>query len=51
MKDKNKILKKAFVIILIIIVFCIIATLGIGNYFVDYAIARTGNGGERETCK
>lgn len=48
MKDKNKILKKAFVIILIIIVFCIIATLGIGNYFVDYAIARTGNGGERE---
>ena len=26
----------------------IVATIGIGNYFVNYAILRTGNGGDRE---
>lgn len=44
----NKILKKLIVILLIIIIVCIIATIGIGNYFVDYAILRSGNGGDRE---
>ena len=44
----NKILKRLIVILLIIIIVCIIATIGIGNYFVDYAILRSGNGGDRE---
>lgn len=51
MKEKNnklKILKKILIVILIICVISIVATIGIGNYFVNYAISRTGNGGSRE---
>ena len=45
---KNKIIKRLLIAFLIIIIICVIATLGIGNYFVNYAIARTGDGGNRE---
>lgn len=51
MEEKNKrvkILKRVLIIVLTIIIISIIATIGIGNYFVDYAILRTGNGGDRE---
>ena len=51
MQEKNKkakILKKLLIVLLIIIVVLIVATIGIGNYFVNYAILRTGNGGDRE---
>lgn len=51
MKQENrkiKILKILLIIILIIVVISIVATIGIGNYFVNYAILRTGNGGDRE---
>lgn len=51
MKEKNnmvKILKRVLILLLIILIIGIIATIGIGNYFVDYAITRTGNGGDRE---
>ena len=45
---KSKILKSALIIVLIIIMLGIATTIGIGNYFVNYAILRTGNGGDRE---
>lgn len=45
---KFKIIKRLLIALLIIIIICIIATLGIGNYFVNYAILRTGDGGDRE---
>ena len=45
---KNKIIKRLLIAFLIIIIICVIATIGIGNYFVNYAILRTGNGGDRE---
>ena len=51
MQEKNKktkILKKLLIALLIIIVVLIFTTIGIGNYFVNYAILRTGNGGDRE---
>ena len=43
MKEKNnksKILKKILIVIPIICVVSIVATIGIGNYFVNYAIKR-----------
>ena len=45
---KTKIIKRALIAILIIIIISIIATIGIGNYFVNYAILRSGDGGNRE---
>lgn len=51
MEQKNKKLKglKILIItILVIALICVILTIGIGNYFVDYAILRSGNGGDRE---
>ena len=45
---KSKILKRVLIIVLIIIMIGIATTIGIGNYFVNYAILRTGNGGDRE---
>ena len=50
-KEKNKkckVLKIFLIIILALIVISAVATIGIGNYFVNYAILRTGNGGDRE---
>ena len=48
MKEKRKIVKIVLSIIILLLISITIATVGIGNYFVDYAISRTGNGGERE---
>lgn len=49
MEEKNKILlKRLLIVVLIIVIISIIATVEIGNYFVNYAILRTGNGGDRE---
>ena len=49
MKEQNKkILKRILNVILIIILIPILAIIGVGNYFVNYAILRTGNGGDRE---
>ena len=45
---KSKILKMVLIIVLIIIMLGVATTIGIGNYFVNYAILRTGNGGDRE---
>lgn len=45
---KVKILKRILIVVLVIIVISIVATIGIGNYFVNYAILRTGSGGDRE---
>lgn len=45
---KLKIIKRLLITLVIIIFIWIIATIGIGNYFVNYAIVRTGNGGDRE---
>ena len=41
-------LKRLLIAVLIIVIISIVATIGIGNYFVNYAILRTGNGGDRE---
>ena len=46
--NKKKILKRIIIVILSLIIIIIGATIGIGNYFVNYAISRTGNGGDRE---
>ena len=46
--NKKKILKRIIILILSLIIIIIGATIGIGNYFVNYAISRTGNGGDRE---
>lgn len=49
MEEKNKILlKRLLIAVLIIVIISIVATIEIGNYFVNYAILRTGNGGDRE---
>lgn len=49
MEEKNKILlKRLLIVVFIIVIISIVATIGIGNYFVNYAILRTGNGGDRE---
>ena len=45
---RSKILKILLITVLSIAIISIIATIGIGNYFVNYAILRTGNGGDRE---
>ncbi len=54
MEEKNNkpnILRKILIAILIIVIISIVVTIGIGNYFVNYAILRTGNGGNREVKK
>lgn len=51
MEEKNKkakILKGLLIVVLTIVVISIVVTIGIGNYFVNYAILRSGNGGDRE---
>ena len=48
MNNKSKVLKRILIVILAIIIISIIITAGVGNYFVNYAILRTGNGGDRE---
>ena len=51
MKEKNKksnIIKIILITISIIIIISIAITIGVGNYFVNYAILRAGNGGDRE---
>ena len=45
---KFKIIKRLLITLAIIIFIYIIATIVIGNYFVNYAILRTGDGGDRE---
>ena len=44
----NKIKKVLTIIIVAIILIGVLLTVGIGNYFVNYAIARSGDGGNRE---
>ena len=51
MEKKNKrtsIIKKIFIAIVMLAIIIILATIGIGNYFVNYAILRTGSGGDRK---
>lgn len=45
---KLKSLKILLITILAIVLVTIALTIGIGNYFVDYAILRSGDGGDRE---
>ena len=45
---KIKVLKKLLIIILLIVLISVLLTIGIGNYFVNYAILRSGDGGNRE---
>lgn len=45
---KSKILKILFIIIFAIILISVVLTIGIGNYFVNYAIFRSGDGGDRK---
>lgn len=46
MKQRNK--KILLSLIMSIILIVVISMIGIGNYFVNYALLRTGNGGNRE---
>ena len=51
MEKKNKrtsIIKKIFIAMIMLAIIIVLATIGIGNYFVNYAILRTGSGGDRE---
>ena len=48
MNNKSKVLKRILIVILAIIIISIIIKVGVGNYFVNYALLRTGNGGDRE---
>lgn len=43
-----KYLKILLIIIALIVLISVILTIGIGNYFVNYAILRSGDGGDRE---
>lgn len=47
-KKKLKALKILLIIIISIVLISIVLTIGIGNYFVNYAILRSGNGGDRK---
>ena len=44
----NRIKKVLAIIIVAIILIGVLLTVGIGNYFVNYAIARSGDGGNRK---
>lgn len=46
--EKKNIMKKILIATGIVVIISVITTIGIGNYFVNYAILRTGNGGDRE---
>ena len=51
MKQKNKnikILKILLIILVAVILISALLTIGIGNYFVNYAILRSGDGGDRK---
>lgn len=48
MKKTKNIVKIVLIVLLICIVMGVLLTVGIGNYFVNYAIARSGDGGNRE---
>ena len=45
---KIKYLKILLIIISLIVLISVILTIGIGNYFVNYAILRSDDGGNRE---
>lgn len=47
-KIKKKIIKTIIISITILIILIAGISYGIGNYFVNYAIARSGNGGDRQ---
>lgn len=50
MKEKNKnrkILRTLIITLIVLILICALLTIGIGNYFVNYAILRSGDGGDR----
>lgn len=47
-KKKMSLFKKLLIIFLIVIILIGIILVGVGNYFVNYAIAREGGGGDRE---
>lgn len=47
-ENTKNIIKKILIMLVIIIILGVILTMGIGNYFVNYAIARSGDGGNRE---
>ena len=45
--EKKNIMKKILIATGIVVIISVITTIGIGNYFVNYAILRMGNGGDR----
>ncbi|MBP3463366.1 MAG: alpha/beta hydrolase [Clostridia bacterium] len=45
---KSRVLKIVLIIILALIIISVGLTIGIGNYFVNYALLRSGDGGDRE---
>ena len=47
-ENTKNIIKKILIILVILIILGVILIMGIGNYFVNYAIARSGDGGNRE---
>lgn len=48
MNKKIKRLKILLITIIVIVFIIVLLTIGIGNYFVNYAILRSGNGGDRK---
>lgn len=48
MNKKIKGLKILLITIIVIVFIIVLLTIGIGNYFVNYAILRSGNGGDRK---
>ena len=47
----KKVIKITAIILVILIILGIALTEGIGNYFVNYAIARSGAGGDRKVSE
>ena len=47
----KKVIKITAIILVILIILGIVLTEGIGNYFVNYAIARSGAGGDRKVSE
>ena len=47
----KKVIKITSIILVILIILGIALTEGIGNYFVNYAIARSGAGGDRKVSE
>ena len=46
-KETKKVYKTALIIFIMFVLIGVLLTVGIGNYFVNYAIARGGDGGNR----